>query len=900
MLRILRSTVWVLLLVLSYELFSQTFSSQEERRAYQIIIRLFEDAIYTIAEQEAKAFIRQYPNSEFVAEVALVQARSAMALKKYEEALYIIEQMLPKAGEWQDDYLYWQAQILVAQEQLEKAIRIFQQLLKQYPNSPWRFEVVFRIAENLLKVGHLTECIQFLSVESSPFSEIVKQAPDNEWILRSQLILAEALISVKDLSKAEQLLQSIDKFELSPPLHWYKYFLSIKIKLLTKRFDEALHQFTNIWTVATNWVASTSLAEASMIEGEILTRLGRYNEAAFSYLRCLELPVSIKWREAAVHSIFDLLEYEFEKTPLLEKIDSLLHINPTDPINELIRFRLALTYIKSYQNSFTKQSHLQTKSSLLEQAAKHLEALLKYFPKTNYRAHALALLGWTYQELSQFQLAQKMYSEAIKLLPPSPQLIEAYIGLGDVFLTLGQIEAALTNFCQAATNYMHIKEIPGTVREKAFLQVVLTAAHLNKADLALEFLKQLESLNPTNSLLQTSYIATIEAWINVGNGSTARELATVFRKKFPDSSLIPHIEFLIAKTYELDNLPDKALEVYQSWLNSYTNLLVTYSNLYSQALFAYSRLLLRQGTHPQALNAASRFIDLFPTDPNLPLMYYLMGEYFLKRGETNKALEHFSNSFKLSQKVDNPPLISRSAIMAARSAIGLMGYAQAKGYLEFIITNGPLFKSDSKLPIEDVAYAYIMRGDLVLIEKTNRNPDDLSPFGEALTFYSKAAEHLPYNSFTPIAWGKVGDCQFQLASTDPTRYVLAETAYRKVIDSDAPVAERMKAEVAYAYVLIAEAKLRAERDRPVLFRQALERLVGMVYGKNLRDGEQPDPYWLGVGGILAMELSAELKDIATMKGLAKRLEELLPILKPKIQSTLQRVSPVKPSPTSQD
>jgi len=879
---------WIGILGLTGWGMAQSTPLPDERRAHDVVIRLFEDGIYTIAEREAEDFLRRYPQSRWAAEVALIQARAAMQLGHYDRAMRVLRSMWDRAGDWADDYLYWSAQIQAAQGAYEEAAQEYHRLLTQYPQSNWRFEAAFREIEAWFRAGNYQQCIQSIQDPKGPFQKLAAEQPQNEWILRGRLLLAEAWLALGNLTAAEGALDVLGKLELPPGLDWQRRFLLMKIRYQTGRIIPALTESTNLWTVATNWVSLSLQAEAAYIQGRLFEQQKKPNQALQAYRRNFSMAIPVEWRKQTVERLMVLATQVELRSRVQQLLTEWIQNHPNDPIGDRIRFYLAQFPLEDYRA--LKRSAREVPSpeedlqETLQKATHWLEELVRQNPQSSLLPEAWRLLGWCYSEAGRFSKAAQAFAEAVRRLPSGLKQAEARLKWADALLMENQAKAALTNYWLVATNYLQVEDYPKHFRETAFVQIIqaaIQAGVLNQAENALSHLHQAKV---TSEQVQSVQLDLAEAWNRAGRPDRAQALIEDFRKRFPHSSFLPRADLILACSLERAGTYPQALEQYRRWLQTYTNLTGRLQSLMAQASFRMAALMLKQDTSTNAVSSMKTFLQRFPKDPNVSLGHYLLGEFYFRHGDFVAAEREFSHPSLRPKPDTQDPLPYYAQLMAARAAVARNRYEVAQGYLDMVITNGPLHRTHSPVPVDTAAEAYLLRGDLFLLASKAKNPDDLTPFGEALTAFLKVVEHLPNSRWVPVAWGRIGDCQFQLASKDPTRYPLAEAAYRHVIASEAPVELRSMAQVALGKVLEKEAALRTPQDQIPLLRQALEQYLAVVYGKNLRDGEQPDPYWVGRAGLAALDLAARLGDSNTLQGLIRRLEKELPVLRPRLEA----------------
>jgi outer membrane protein assembly factor BamD (BamD/ComL family) len=310
----------------------------------------------------------------------------------------------------------------------------------------------------------------------------------------------------------------------------------------------------------------------------------------------------------------------------------------------------------------------------------------------------------------------------------------------------------------------------------------------------------------------------------------------------------------------------------------------------AQATFDLARVAYRAQPDTNALALLINFVAAYPFHTNAPLAQYLVGEYAFGQGDYAKAELHFQDrSLLQNTNLLWNELTYRARLMAGRAAVARQSYRSARDHFDWLITNGPLHVANSPIPVSVVAEAYLFRGDTFTLEPIAGETNALARFGEAINAFSKVTERFPTNEFAPLAWGRIGECHFQLASADPKRYDSALNALRHVLESPAEASVRSQAEWKLGVVVERQAQLKPPPERAALEDLALDHYLRVVYGKNLRAGEQPDPYWVKRAGLSAAELAETRKKWDVALGLIRRLMTDIPTLRPRLEKKLDEL-----------
>jgi tetratricopeptide (TPR) repeat protein len=204
--------------------------------------------------------------------------------------------------------------------------------------------------------------------------------------------------------------------------------------------------------------------------------------------------------------------------------------------------------------------------------------------------------------------------------------------------------------------------------------------------------------------------------------------------------------------------------------------------------------------------------------------------------------------------------------MAGRASFRLNQFKKAVKHLKLL--RGDI-KEDESVSSNFKARVALNLGDAFFEQGKSESPAQAETIEDAILSFSNVGALHPDSRLAAIAWG---------------RYPDAIDAYEKVIGlPEADITIRSQAEVALGMVLERQAEAPSKEagapDAISLIESALQHYLNVVYLKNLRADELPDPFWLEEAGIKAGNLVEAKQDIETGVKLYQRLAELLPPLR---------------------
>ncbi|MBM3882322.1 MAG: tetratricopeptide repeat protein [Verrucomicrobia bacterium] len=868
----------------------------EETRAFEVVAKQFQDGLFEMADRDATAFAAQYPQSEKLAELFLLQAQARLKLKQFEGAYTVLADKTGVAGPLADEYRFWQAQILVEQGDLAGGADGFARFLAEFLQSGRRAEAIYAEAYTRLRLGDRARVMALLREPGTPFQSIAAERPADDWVVRGWLLLAEVLLQANQPGRAEEALGRIPAPLAQAELDWQRHFLFARAKLAGGRVPEAFAHTTNLWTGPTNRVSRELLAEASQLQGDILERLGRTDEALAAYERNLGNTVPQSKRRQALQRLIELNLKQNRTRETVQRLELFLTQNPQDQALDLVRLTLGELQLKDYHArraapTLRPENALEL-TNLLQQARSQFELIVTNYPQSPLLGYAQLQRGWCFWETGTNRVAdaQAAFRAAAEQLPRSADQAVARFKWGDCQFLRRDFVGALSNYWFVATNYSGVSGLADTLPRQALYQVVRAAIEANDEPVAASAMSQLLAVDPQGELADRSFLLMGQALSRLGKTQAARAVYAELARRFTNSALLPEVRLALARTYEREQDLPAALAEYAAWqaaFGSRTNLAPT---LLAQASFELARLSYQARSDTNALQLLSDYVLRFPAHSNAPLAQYLAGEYHWNQGDFAQAELSFLSPILVQNT--NPALAElgyRARLMAGRAAIARQSYRNARDHFDWLITNGPLHLANSPVPVALVAEAYLSRGDTFTLERADGTTNALAVYGQAINAFTKITEHFPTNERAPLAWGRLGECHLQLATQDPRRYDLAAEAFLKVIDTGADVATRSRAEFLLALVRQRQGQLRPQADQGPLLDQALQHYLRVAYGKNLRNGEPPDPYWVKRAGFEAADLARSLQRWDVALGLYRRLQTELPALSAQLERRIQEV-----------
>jgi len=374
-------------------------------------------------------------------------------------------------------------------------------------------------------------------------------------------------------------------------------------------------------------------------------------------------------------------------------------------------------------------------------------------------------------------------------------------------------------------------------------------------------------LYPASDLTDHSLLLVGEGLADSRQPAAARALFEQFQDQAPRSPLRPQVELAIARSFEQEQNWTAAIGKYGEWLGNYPT-----HALRPQAEYALALANFQAGNETNALAQFTNFVARFPAHDLAPLAQWWVADHFFRGGDFYHAEYNYKLLFQTWPTND---LAYPARMMAGRAAFGRPDYPAAIGYF----TN---LTSDPNCPPDlNVKALFAYGSALMQMDSTDTNNPSLN-FELATNVFGRICQLYPTNELGTLAWGEIGDCNLQMSAYDA-----ATNAYAQVIGSPlADISARSRAQIGLGIVLEKRAAQAGNGDPAAWLQLALQNYLDVLYGKNLRDGEISDPFWMKKAGLQAAGAAETLGEWPQAVAVYQRLEDLLPPLRHSLENKI--------------
>ena len=327
------------------------------------------------------------------------------------------------------------------------------------------------------------------------------------------------------------------------------------------------------------------------------------------------------------------------------------------------------------------------------------------------------------------------------------------------------------------------------------------------------------------------------------------------------------MELAVARTYEQEQNWPAAIAQYEGWRNDFPA-----NALLPQVDYALAAANFQAGNETNAFGLLTNFVAQFPTNELAPLAQWWVADHYFRLGGTN-YMDAERNYKMLYQNTNwqGSPLVYQARLMAGRAAMGLTSYKDA-------IDQFTSLTSDTNCPPDLNEQALFAYGSALMLSDSPSTNNPLANFQLATNVFGQLCQLYPTNELGMLAWCEIGDCDLQLTNFDG-----ATNAYAQVFSPDSPadISARSRAQIGFGLALEKMAALTAGTNQTALLQLALNNYLDVFdtsLGKNLRDGEKADPFWVKKAGLQALPL-VEALGAGDPDKFFNHLEELFPQLK---------------------
>jgi TolA-binding protein len=830
-------------------------AANAEDRAYDTASESFNLTAYGKAEREFGEFVQKFPTSPRLAEAILFQAEARLAQSNYDGAIQLLTGHQKDAGVKADAYAFWLGEAFGRKGDHLGAIQEFKKLLADFPKSNLRLETVIHEAVALSKVGEWPRIIGLLQETNGVFQAVATTNRGSDLILRGYLLLSEAQLNEGKLLEAEQTLKPFQNGLLNPTNAWQWQYLVCRVQLAGGKAEAALAGTSNLLAMASNALEPALEAESVSFQASLLESMGKIDAAISAYTNNLRAAVPTERQRQALLKVTELSLKQGNLEHAAQMLQRFLTQNPEAALAD--RGWLALGELRLRQYAEAAGTNTSAATNFLLQGQNAFETLVAKHPESESSAKGCLNLGWCLWLANDLEGSRAAFQCALKRLPHSADQAVAQYKLGDVLFRQNNFPAALTNYVKVVESFKDVAEAQTNLFEPALYQTVRAGLAANDMVSVTNALSKVLSWYPNSYRTRGAILLAGQAVSRKGDPAEARNIFAEFLKQTTNTQISAEVELAVGRTYEQERAWGKAAEVYGNWVTAFTN-----HSSRAEAEYRLAWATAQNGDETNALSRFTNFVAAFPKNELTPQAQWWIADYHYNHGEYSRAEGDYQ---LLAGKWPGTTLAYEARMQAGRAAFRHYGWADASDYFLKLY-------SDTNCPLDLRYHALFALGSVYMSQdSTNKTAD----YVEAIKAFDQICQSYATNRLAALAWGEKASCYLQWAQA-PAQLTNAVEAFQKVLE--APGADTTAKSIAKVGI-----------EQPLLLQRALDQYLDVLSRANVREGEQPDLFWIKESGLKAVRLATDMQQWSVAEHVCERLLDLLPQMRPSIEQRILKI-----------
>lgn len=716
------------LIVFCGQSFSQPIEEDTKSQDELLFVaqKALEDGFYDVSFGYLDKFLKDFPQSDKIAQAYLLMAQCYLYQNQYLKAIEVLDKilLLPNTENLKDDVFYWKAEVYFRAKDYTRAKNFYNEILSNFPDSEYGADATYSLGWSSFELGDYGEAIK-------SFNKLIQLYPDNYLIEDAYFKIAESLYNQKEYQKAKEALTFfLGQFPESKKRE-QAYFFKAESNYYLGDYDSAIVDYRELSGLTENEKLGV-LSKTGIGWSNLMKKNYSLAEQAFRDAEKIakEKNIALDGVILGEASLFSETEKNAEALSLYEELiskfpeSSFLLDAYLGKANSLYRQEKYAEALEAYQDLLGRLSWQEDFSDLLEktyfgiawtnlklgrvnEAVKEFQNIINRTQDKIVRVSALSQLGDIYQEMGEFKKAVEVYDNILKEYPDSFYGDYVQYQLAITLLKLEDTDASIMAFQSLKHNYPKSKLLTDS-------QYYLSLAYFNKGNFnaAKENLQNfINSVDRSHELRPQAMQLLGLTYRQIGNLKESADTFELLTKEYSDNP-----EIILSSDYEfavtLFLLGDDKEGLKRLKLLSYN---YPKSQAAEDALFYIANYYLKQGEPENAKRYFEKIINEYPSSKSLDIAYYGLGRAYFDDKQFDKSIESFNQIRK----------------MPYSNSLGKADLAIAEAYSKKGEFNSAI-KICRDLAIEHPEFA---RESLVSVGDYFK---DLSKYGEALKSYQDA------------------------------------------------------------------------------------------------------------------------------------------------------------------
>ncbi|MFA6291759.1 MAG: tetratricopeptide repeat protein [Victivallales bacterium] len=714
--------------------FAQEQPEQKAYRSRQIGDKAFNDGYYSLAIK----FYSQYKNEAADDPFALKDAYLCLfpayvrdkdavnARKDFGEFCAKFAEDISNNTESRQRADYWNANIMILEGNFEKAITLFNQILKTAP------DISDIHSESLSGLGMAQINLLNWDEAEKTYVKLESVGKGTKWedYARKQRILIA--IYKGEIDKARSMLSINDSKNITDIL--LSVFLLTKdgkaaeaAEIYKKTRGQAPLSGDSLW-----FNASINLANAFIEKKDF--------QAALVYQKDAEFFADSDFdREKILIQIINSQALSGNYDAALESYRKFLKNFPNSPNTGIIRLQMA----RVYHSTKKTQDAINIYREIMEN------------PKNGIvmRMTAAKEAGLLFISEKLFNEAREKFDFIVENAVDSNTKYEAKIQLADIFFLEKKYAAASSEFAKIAKEDKAFREVALLKQINCFFSM---KDYRKSIQLVESFMKEF----PQGENFQNASFLYGMILLNLRKNDDAFSAFTDFAKNFPNHPDAPRAIFEIGNICFDNGKYKEADENYSKVFETYPKSELAPNALYKKL---YSHFL--SGDEASAEKDLSALVKYYPESVFTVKGLFWQSDFYRDSGRNDKAEAVLQD---ILTKFSSVPSTAAEALYECAYISHKTGKNdRAVKYLDEL---------SEKYPNEIiVSEGFMLRGDMYT---------EANEYEKAIPFYTKAAERRPGSNLETACWGRLGDCYFSIAwkTSDGTNIMSATEYFKKIVN----------------------------------------------------------------------------------------------------------------------
>jgi TolA-binding protein len=837
------------------------FAATKEQSAYAAAINAFQTEIWDRAEMEFTNFVARYPQSTNAPQAVLLAAQAQFKQGKFPQTIALLNKNETRAGTLADQYLYWIGEAQFQNGDFANAAETWIALVQKFPGSPLRLRAVVEAATAFGQMTNWSKVDDLLGNPNGVFERAAQLDPGNALVVDGRLSLEMAKYQQRDFPSVVAIYEWLtNRWQtLNQTQQCQGKYLFYKAKMELGDFDASLAAASNLVQIARSPTNQDWLATGWASQAEALERMGRTDDAIAAYQPNLAANTPEMQKREAILNIAELEIVRGQSTNAEEVLTNFLAQFKEAVSADIALLTVGELHLKDYAAQPAATNHLSAATAAFNQ-------FLGTFTNSPFAGKAYLNRGWCGWFAKDMTNSLADFQKAANLLPPSADMAVARFKAGDARLALTNYAGALEDYHAVLDDFTNFPSVAAALGDRALYQILRANLGLTNMDGASNALVQILKQYPASDLATNSALLYGEGLTDARQPAVAREQFQSFETQFPDTPLRPQVEFAIARAYGLEQNWPAAIAGYQGWLEHFPT-----NDLRSHTIYALAWATSQAGNETNAFELFTNFVAQFPASTLAPQAQWWVADHFYRLGGANSAnyVDAERNYELVYQNFPTNGLAWRARLMAGRAAVARQGYSNAIDYFRKL-------EGDTNCPMDLRVQAAFAHGNALMQMDSTETNNPFANFSTAITNeFAPIIQLNPTNEAAACAWGKVGECEFQLALYDA-----ATNAYAQVLNTNvqANISLRSQAQIGIGIALEKKAELATGTNQTALRELALNNYVDVLHQENLRDDEAADLFWVHEAGLKAAAAAETLGEWGQAAAIYAELKKWLPQL----------------------